>query len=624
MKKIQMITTMLVFSLTICSQLANSMTNNFNLSTINSPEEITCSIEIEAEIFCGSVVFGSTVNGINYPVPSCPSSSASSSGGLWYELVGEGNNVILSTCNAGTNFDTQIAVFQGEGCEVEDLDCIAGNDDWSFSNIPSYSCSYGSGTSAVQFQAEEGSNYFIYITGFSFQKGEFELSVTNNNTPLSISCPGNTTRTSENEACNYTAKNGEFDPAVTGNCATVFITNDYNNAETLDGANFPLGNTTVTWTVSNAGGGSMNCSFDVVVEKSDNPNWLSSYTILAGKEVQIDQSQILSGGVGVQGLTGSGKAKLNNSMIASFVKAPIIDNNNSTLGASIIAAANVSLPVFRNNTESSNNNLKVNNNATMTISASDFLAYKKIEVKKNATLIIDAPELYAKQIKTNDGATIIFNQRTEVMVTNNLQLNKNNTFNSYGQSVYVYTGGKADIKEGSEVNANIFSKKNIKVVGKNNNQTSMTGLFISNAIVQADENTNWNWESDACGWYSSSTGNSNMMINNENLDNIQSYDLSPESEIEISEKEFEKMDFNVYPNPANNITYLDLKQFAGKRVDIVLMDHTTRPCYQQKLESATDSPHSIDISNLANGFYLITVEAEGQDMVIKKLMITGN
>lgn len=618
MKKLKMITMTMVFCLTLFSQVANSMTENFILSTSESPEEVACSIEIEGEIFCGSIVLGSTLNETNYPVPNCPTSSASTGGGLWYELVGEGNNVILSTCNPGTDFDTQIAVFQGDGCEVEDLDCIAGNDDWAFSGF-GYTCDYGAGTSAVQFLAQEGISYFIYVTGFASQDGDFELTVTSNSAPLSISCSGNMNRISNNESCNYTAENGEFDPDVTGNCSSVSITNDYNNSETLDGANFPLGNTTVTWTVSNAGGGTMNCSFDVIVEQSDNPDWLSAYTILARKEVKIDDSQVQSGGVGVW----DGKAKLKNSLVAEFVKADNIENSNSTIGTSIYDDANVALPVFRNNTESSNNNLKVNDNATKTISATDFLAYKKIEVKKNATLIVDVPELYANEIKTKDGATIIFSQSTEIMVTKNLKVDKNNTFNSTGQDVYIYTKGKAEIKEGSNMTANIFAKKDIKAKGKNNNITHMTGLFVSDSKVKGEKNTNWNSGSGACEWNANNTS-SNMIVNNETFDNVLPYELNRENGQENSAEKLDKMDFKVYPNPANGMAYLDLKQFAGKRVNIVLIDHTAQPVYQQKLDSASDSPHSIEVGHMPNGFYLITVQTEGQDIMVKKLMITNN
>ena len=297
---------------------------------------------------------------------------------------------------------------------------------------------------------------------------------------------------------------------------------------------------------------------------------------------------------------------------------PDIDKSNSSIGTSIYETADVTLPAFRNNTMPSNTNLKVNNNQTKTISAANFLKYKKIEVKKNATLIVDVPELYAKEIKTKDGATIIFNQSTEVMVTKDVKLDKNNTFNNSGEDVYVYIKGKFEVKENSNVHANIYSKKDIKAKGKNNKIIYMTGLFISDSKVIADDYSIWNWNPESCGWSSSS--NSSLVIYDENGGNFQQNNLAPETEND----ELSKLDFKVYPNPANRIVYVDLKQFSGKRVDIVLMDHTGQPVYRQKFDSASDSPYSIDLSNLSKGFYLITVQTEGQDIVVKKLLITNN
>jgi hypothetical protein len=204
------------------------------------------------------------------------------------------------------------------------------------------------------------------------------------------------------------------------------------------------------------------------------------------------------------------------------------------------------------------------------------------------------------------------------MVTKDVKLDKKNIFNGSGQAVYLYTKGKFEVKEESNVIANVFSKKDIKAKGKNNKLTYMTGLFISDSKVKAEDYTIWNWNPNACGWISSN--NSSLVINDENLDDYQQNNFVPETE----SNELSKLDFKVYPNPANRIVYLDLKQFSGKGVDIVLMDHTAQPVYRQKFDSASDSPHSIDLSNLSNGFYFVTVQTEGQDIVVKKLLITNN
>ncbi len=45
---------------------------------------------------------------------------------VWYSFTGTGNTMVISTCNAGTNIDTKVAVYC-KGCE--ELVCIGGNDD---------------------------------------------------------------------------------------------------------------------------------------------------------------------------------------------------------------------------------------------------------------------------------------------------------------------------------------------------------------------------------------------------------------------------------------------------------------------------------------------------------------
>jgi len=64
----------------------------------------------------------------------------------------------------------------------------------------------------------------------------------------------------------YTVVGTEFDPTETAdNCEVASITNDFNNAETLDGAEFSVTTTTVTWTVTDVAGNTATSSFDVTV-----------------------------------------------------------------------------------------------------------------------------------------------------------------------------------------------------------------------------------------------------------------------------------------------------------------------------------------------------------------------
>ena len=64
----------------------------------------------------------------------------------------------------------------------------------------------------------------------------------------------------------YTVSGTEFDPKETiDNCNNCSIENDFNGLETLDGAEFPLGLTTVVWTITDEANNECQCSFVVLI-----------------------------------------------------------------------------------------------------------------------------------------------------------------------------------------------------------------------------------------------------------------------------------------------------------------------------------------------------------------------
>jgi hypothetical protein len=88
----------------------------------------------------------------------------SPSRGLWYQIVGNGGEIILSTCSVETDFDTAIDVFSG-GCG--ELQCIASNND---------NCG---AQSLVRFTSEVDVPYFVHVRGVNATEvGQFSLGVT--------------------------------------------------------------------------------------------------------------------------------------------------------------------------------------------------------------------------------------------------------------------------------------------------------------------------------------------------------------------------------------------------------------------------------------------------------------
>ncbi|MCD4720182.1 MAG: hypothetical protein K8S13_10045, partial [Desulfobacula sp.] len=95
--------------------------------------------------------------------------------GVWYKVVGNGNTLTASTCDAMTDYDTQISVYCS-GCPT--LTCVGANDD---------DTSCGGGKSSVTWCAESGMVYYIFVHGFQSQTGNFKLKIIDSGTSCSLS-----------------------------------------------------------------------------------------------------------------------------------------------------------------------------------------------------------------------------------------------------------------------------------------------------------------------------------------------------------------------------------------------------------------------------------------------------
>jgi hypothetical protein len=96
----------------------------------------------------------------------------------------------------------------------------------------------------------------------------FTVTVIDNQDPT-IGCPTvASSYTVNNIGCTYKASGSEFDPTFADNCPGATIKNDFNNSNTLNGAAFPKGTTTVIWTVTDAAGRTATCTIVVKVVTS--------------------------------------------------------------------------------------------------------------------------------------------------------------------------------------------------------------------------------------------------------------------------------------------------------------------------------------------------------------------
>jgi hypothetical protein len=112
------------------------------------------------QVLCGTPVNGTTLGSGTDAVGTCVT-TLNTAGGIWYKVQGGGGNITASLCGSG--YDCKIGVFSGS-CGA--LVCVTGNDDF---------CGL---QSQVTFNATDGVEYYILVTGFGAATGNFTLTVT--------------------------------------------------------------------------------------------------------------------------------------------------------------------------------------------------------------------------------------------------------------------------------------------------------------------------------------------------------------------------------------------------------------------------------------------------------------
>ncbi len=96
------------------------------------------------------------------------------------------------------------------------------------------------------------------------------ITVEDNEDP-GISCVGNQTFSTDPGDCSYTITNTGLDAVPSDNCGVLSILNDFDTSPSLFNEVFPLGTTTVVWTVTDNSSNTNTCSFNVTVEDNENP-----------------------------------------------------------------------------------------------------------------------------------------------------------------------------------------------------------------------------------------------------------------------------------------------------------------------------------------------------------------
>jgi subtilisin-like proprotein convertase family protein len=219
--------------------------NDATCSTTLAPITFTCapSNDLCADaipLACGSSVVGTNqaATGTGQPASLCGTTPGSF--GVWYTFTGSGGLVTVSTCNPDTDFDTKLNIYSGT---CDNLVCVGGNDD---SADPGCQIGGQNRKSKVTFSSTAGTTYYVLVTGFGSARGNFELTLEDDNCcDLSIDnlaatdedCPG-----AEDGSITVTvsSSNGPISYAISGPA------NQSNNTGSFSG--LPSGSYTLTVT----------------------------------------------------------------------------------------------------------------------------------------------------------------------------------------------------------------------------------------------------------------------------------------------------------------------------------------------------------------------------------------
>ena len=108
-------------------------------------------------------------------VPTSTSGCATQGNNVWYKITGTGKNLIATTCNNSTNFDTEIRVYTGTCSSLNSMVEITCNDDEA-------TCAYSTVQSTLTWCATAAVDYYISVGYFSSSggTGNFILAVTEN------------------------------------------------------------------------------------------------------------------------------------------------------------------------------------------------------------------------------------------------------------------------------------------------------------------------------------------------------------------------------------------------------------------------------------------------------------
>ena len=416
------------------------------------------------------------------------------------------------------------------------------------------------------------------------------------NAPLpDIACPADLTVANDPGLCvavvNYTV-------TTTDNCG--YALNQ--TAGLASSAPFPIGTTVNSFLLSDLNGTSADCSFSLTVQKSADPDLFYAYTVVGLNDVFLKNNLVQSGGIGV--VNAGKKARLQNGTLVTaaqtFVKAPVVEltgGSQVTTSYSGQVPPNL-LPAFQANAAPTSNNLTIPNNAAAVTLA--LASYGVITVGINATIIFNGQsQVRIKELTLKNGAKVIFQQPTDLLLNSGMTISKNVDFNLGGaQSVQVFAAQNITVGTGVELWADLmYTLKDLRVEKATaTTGATMTGQFVGYNIF-ADDFAAWNWDADRCPAPDQRPA------------------LTERQETETAAIPTASSKLLLAPNPATETVQLSFDLTTAGIVTVRVLDLTGRLVRAEHYSGAIGvNRHTMNVSDLSDGMYFVEVSMAEQSL----------
>jgi hypothetical protein len=416
--------------------------------------------------------------------------------------------------------------------------------------------------------------------------------------PVLKNCPANISLTTSSNCAiaNWTK------PTATDNCSTPSVSSNYSS-----GACFPMGTTSVIYTATDLKGNRATCSFTITVTTSNAclPSFDANkcYKIVnkkSGKLLDVYGVQTANNTPLIQWYsTNAANQKWRFTSVGSGYVKIVAQHSGKVVACHQIASNSLVYQYDYYSGGAKDWKIECVNNSSY-YKITHRLSGKVLDIKNGSSA--DGENIFISPFDANSNSQLW--QIAEVICpTQTHSLASSIIFDIDGQAEFGRNRVGFTTNQGFRTDYFTIEKQNSK-----------TGEFEKLEIIknnQPDGNLQYN------GIYDNAPNEGDNFYRIKMTYLSGDFDYSLVKNI-VNNKE---ADFTIFPNPARDEVWIDLKAFKGRAIDIILSDIAGKVIHTEKEEKATSAPHRLDVSSIESGAYFITIQTSGKKTVVRKVSI---